>query len=308
MTTGISDRSLLRSRTDIVGRMSESGPPTGDIASRGLALSILTPSFGYGRFIGQAIDSCRSQGVDSYEHIIQDACSTDETAAVVASMGDAHLRFFQMPDSGQSDALNMALDRARGEWVGWLNADEYYLPGAFAHVLSAIERNPTADIVFGDCLFVDVEGRPIRLLPSHPYSDFVLENYGCFIQSCATFVRRSALAEVGWDVGFRRAMDWDLWLSLRGRNFHHLPQTLAAFRIHPDQVTAVPESAEPAEFVALRQKHDIARTPLMKRAGLLAHGGLKLLSGGYARQLRVAREVSRSGQKGVSSRRAERPS
>src|SRR4051794_28250527 len=117
------------------------------------SLSILTPSFGYGRFIGAAIDSCATQGIDDYEHIVQDSCSTDETDAVVTGRADRHLTYVREKDAGQSDGLNRALARATGEWIGWLNADEYLLPGTFQAVLEAA-AGPVGDVITGDCLLV----------------------------------------------------------------------------------------------------------------------------------------------------------
>jgi glycosyltransferase involved in cell wall biosynthesis len=266
-------------------------------------LSILTPSYGYGRFIGQAIDSCRNQGFDDYEHLIQDACSTVETDAVVSAAGSERIRYVREPDGGQSDALNRALHRARGEWIGWLNADEYYLPGAFEAVLAAADRSG-ADVVFGDCVFVDVAGRPLRLVPSHPHSRFVLRNYGPFIHSCATFIRRAAVPDGGWDTGFRRMMDWDLWLRLDRARFEYIPTTLAAFRIHPDQVTATDHSAgDVAELHALRRKHGISGTAVARAAGRLGHAGLKVASGGYLRQLRAAYGGQTAGSVSAARRR-----
>jgi glycosyltransferase involved in cell wall biosynthesis len=266
-------------------------------------LSILTPSYGYGRFIGAAIDSCASQGIDAYEHIVQDACSTDETDAVVTGRANPHLVYVREKDAGQSDGLNRALSRATGEWIGWLNADEYYLPGTFQAVLEAA-ADPEVDVITGDCVFVDGEGTPLRLVPSHPYSRFTLRNYGPYIHSCATFIRRSALPEPAWDPTFRRVMDWDLWLRLDGARYRYLPQTLTAFRIHPGQVTAAGHSdGDLAEFAELRRRHGIHRNLATRGAGRAAHMALKLASGGYLRQFQAASTV-RTGSVSAARRAA----
>ena len=61
----------------------------------------------------------------------------------------------QSQDDGQSDAINKGFLRATGDLVGWLNADDYYLPGGLEAIAHAAEEHPEADIIYGDCVFVD---------------------------------------------------------------------------------------------------------------------------------------------------------
>ena len=76
------------------------------------------------------------------------------------------------------------------------------------------------------------------------------------ISSCSAIFRRSVLGQDPWDVAIRRVMDWDLYLRLleRGANFLFVPVPIGAFRLHPDQVTAIPWRAwqQEDEFVAAR--------------------------------------------------------
>src|SRR5687768_16684453 len=126
-------------------------------------VSILTPSYGYGRFISDAIESVLRQDRLTVEHIVQDGGSDDETVEVLKRFDD-RIVWASEPDAGQSDALNKALARATGTWIAWLNADEFYLPCSLATLLEHGERT-ASDVVYGDCLFVDVQGRIERLLP-----------------------------------------------------------------------------------------------------------------------------------------------
>lgn len=160
-----------------------------------LTLSVLTPSFNYSRFIADAIESISAQKSSFIvEQIIQDAVSSDDTAKTVRSIKAKHIvRFFSEPDDGQSDGLNKAIEKSSSSYIGWLNADEFYLEGAFEAVERAIKKHPEAIGFYGDCVFVDENGQFIRLLPGHKMSRFVLEQYGCFISSCTTFLKRELL-------------------------------------------------------------------------------------------------------------------
>ncbi len=183
--------------------------PVGD------GVSVLTPSLNYADFIRDALLSVQGQTGLSLEHIVQDGHSTDGTVEVLRDFGP-DVRWRSEPDEGQSDALNKALSRAGREWIALLNADEFYLPGGLEMLVEAGERTG-ADVVYGDCVFVDEEGRFLRLLAAHRFGRRTLRSYGCFIETCATLFRRSALSEGIWDVELRRIMDWDLFLDLRRR-------------------------------------------------------------------------------------------
>jgi glycosyltransferase involved in cell wall biosynthesis len=254
-----------------------------------LAVTIITPSFNYAQFIEECVFSVKVESSSiSLTHIVQDGLSTDKTLEVLSNIQSRKLKVVSEEDKGQSDALNRALSLiGDNELVGWLNADEYYLAGTIDHFYQAALDNPDVDVFFGDCLFVDKEGKLLRSLPSHRMSKYVLRHYGCFIPSCTLFVRASALKKIGWDTGFRRSMDWDLYLSMSKRfKFKHLKLTAAAFRVHDGQVTNTPESFDEEEFVRLREKHAITKSSAKTAAAYLLHALLKLLGGGYLKQLR----------------------
>ncbi|MDR7551270.1 MAG: glycosyltransferase family 2 protein, partial [Armatimonadota bacterium] len=188
-----------------------------------MGISVLTPSFQYARFLRDAIASTSLQTQVNLEHIVQDGGSTDGTLDVLR-MSPPLVRWASEPDNGQSDALNRALARADGEWIAWLNADEFYLPGGLAR-LREVGEETGADVVYGDCVFVDELGRFLRLVPQHVFSPWILRRFGPFIASCATIFRREALGESPWDVHVERIMDWDLYLRLasEGARFVWVP-------------------------------------------------------------------------------------
>lgn len=260
-------------------------------------IDILTPSLDYRRFLEDAVISVARQSYPGLKHIVQDGASTDGSPQMLDALSQQHpqLDYKVIPDRGQSDALNRAAARACSDWIGWLNADEFYFPGAVAAVADAIAAEPEADVIFGDCVVVDVHGRYLRLLPAHRFSRFTLRRYGCFISSCATFVRRSLLAESGWDPRMRRVMDWNLWLSLaaRGAHFRYIPRPLAAYRSHDAQVTRRPIELDQEELKLVHSIHGLPTITVVRRASYLlgtsAHAALKLASGGYARQVQANR-------------------
>jgi glycosyltransferase involved in cell wall biosynthesis len=252
-------------------------------------LSVLTPSFQYGRFLGDALASVLEQNGLEVEHIVQDGGSTDGTLEVLRS-APSRVRWVSEPDGGQSDALNRALARASGEWVAWLNADEFYLPGGLHRLLDAA-RATGADVVYGDCVFVDEYGRVLRLLPQHPFSRRILEQFGPFIASCATIFRREVLGEAPWDPTVERIMDWDLYLRLAaaGARFHWVPYPVGAFRVHASRITARPAEEFEDSYRGVAARWHLRRTRASLEVGRVLHGLAKLLAGSYARQFRARR-------------------
>lgn len=249
-------------------------------------VSVLTPSFGYARFIRDALRSVRLQEGLHTEHVVQDAGSTDGTVEILRHAGEA-VRWRSEPDEGQSDALNRALGRASGRWIAWLNADEFYLPGGLRRLVEHGERTG-ADVVYGDAVLVDGDGALLRLAPQHGFSRLVLRRFGCYIFSCAVVFRRHRLADRPWDPGLPSAMDWDLFLRLAGEGarFAYVAYPVGAFRVHPDRVTAEPPSAFHAEWVRVMRRHGLRRIP-GRPVGKLAHGALKAATGAYVRQGRA---------------------
>lgn len=251
-------------------------------------VSVLTPSYGYGRFIRDSLGSvARQEGVTA-EHIVQDAGSQDDTLEILRAFGE-RVHWRSEPDRGQSDALNRAYRSARGRWIAWLNADEFYFPGGLRTLIDAGEE-AGADVVFGDVVFIDAAGKLLRLVPQHRYSSLLLRHYGPYIGTCAAIFRRSILGSDPWDKDIRRVMDWELYLRLaaQGAQFLHVPYPVGGFRIHDAQITAQPSEHFADDIQAVRTRYGIPGRRLKKPARLL-HASYKLVSGAYRKQL-IARQ------------------
>ncbi len=205
-----------------------------------MKVSIVTPSFNQGCFIRDCIESVKSQTEVEWEHIVQDAGSSDETLAVLREY--PHLKWVSEKDQGMSDGINRGFRKATGDWVMWLNTDDYLLPGALTRMLAFAGRHPEADVIYGDTDFVDATGKLLRHKREHAFYFNILLYYGCYIQSTATFIRRRVL-EAGHflNIDYRVCMDFDYYvrLSRLGYRFAHLPVSLAAFRWHATNTSTV---------------------------------------------------------------------
>ena len=252
--------------------------------------SIITPSYNYEQFIDDALVSVARQRRVLAEHIVVDGASTDSTVGTLREADGIIWR--SEPDDGQSDALNKAFALASGEIVGWLNADEYYLDDALYEVQRTFDTTG-ADVVYGDSIHVDGEGRLLRLAAQHRFDAEVLRHYGCYIPTCAFFVRRSALEDWSWDVQCRYIMDWDLylWLHQNDAQFAYLPKPLGAFRVHSERVTAEPLPRDAPERIRVMRRYGISQAGTRRRAARFRRIALKVRSNSYLRQLKSRRHA-----------------
>ena len=107
------------------------------------AISVLMPCLNPGQHLNEAIASALAQPELS-ELIIADGGSNQETIEHIKTWGirDERIKWFSAPDHGPAEGLNKALSIAEGEWIGWLNADDTYQPGALGRALDTIRRCP----------------------------------------------------------------------------------------------------------------------------------------------------------------------
>lgn len=230
-------------------------------------ISVVTPSYNQGQFLGECIASVFRQDYPDLEFIVIDGGSTDESVRVIKE-NEARLAFWcSEPDEGQAAAINKGLRMATGELVAWLNADDYYLPGALTHVARAYRQNPRASFYFGDGLRVDEKGAPLagffpggRIGFSLPALTFGMN---CLLQP-ATFINRVSLLEIGdLDPTLRYGLDTDLWIRLA----RHTPPSpvnalLAASREYTRTKTATGSFPRVEELRQIAERHGrIAMTP-----------------------------------------------
>jgi glycosyltransferase involved in cell wall biosynthesis len=200
-------------------------------------LSFVIPTRNQGRFIRRCIDRCLEQGIASSEVIVVDGLSTDGTQEILRSYGD-RIAWTSEADSGQAEAVNKGVARARGEIVAWVNSDDYYPgPTTLRTVLAAFDGDPGVDVVYGGALVVDAEGRPIRphrTRELRALSDVLVTPTGPSMQPAIFFRRSLFLAAGGLRPDLHYAMDYDLWLRMfpLARALRFLPEPLACATFH----------------------------------------------------------------------------
>lgn len=266
--------------------------------------SIVTPSFNQAPFIGEALDSVRRQRSTDLEHWVIDGASSDGTVDILGryagTTAGRHLRWISEPDTGQSAALNKGFSRVTGEIVGWLNSDDRYRPGCFDYIQSAFDRNPSADVIYGDYTWIDERGQVFRVRREIEFSRFVLLYHRVpFIPSTATFFRRRIFDDgnrLREDLQYAMDFDFFLHLATKGYRFLHVPAVLADFRFQRNSKTCTAPHKQLEEIDTIMHSYSptlsktthplsrsMARILLRSCAGALRYSE-KLMRGYYFNQ------------------------
>jgi glycosyltransferase involved in cell wall biosynthesis len=128
-------------------------------------LSVITPVLQGEHLIEACIQSVIAQRCDRLEHCIIDGGSKDETVKIVQRYAQTHphIRWVSEKDQGQSDAMNKGVSRARGRYIGFLNADDYYEPNILNDVIDLLERLPQPGLLVGNCRVWGNDGKLIYI-------------------------------------------------------------------------------------------------------------------------------------------------
>jgi hypothetical protein len=199
-------------------------------------ISVVTPVLNGERFLEQTIRSVLEQEYAGIEYYIQDGGSSDNTVSVIRRFESEITGWVSQPDEGQADALNRAFERASGEILAWINADDFYEPGAFQAVAEVFAAQPDAVAVAGAAWITHPDGTRVLRRPTDVSRAGLLNWRRNWIAQPSVFFRRSAWQQVGpLDTSLHWAMDFDLWLELLDVGpIATTDRVLAAFRQHPE--------------------------------------------------------------------------
>jgi glycosyltransferase involved in cell wall biosynthesis len=192
--------------------------------------SIITPSFRNSGWLKLCIASIADQTGVSFEHIVQDSCSDDDTRNWLPK--EPRVKAFIEKDSGMYDAVNRGFRRAQGDILAYLNCDEQYLPGALRQVHDFFEANPKIEVAYTDCIVTEANGNYICHRPSLlPRKSSMWIRFP--VLTCGIFIRRSVIheREIWFDTRWRDLGDywWVRELVLRGVPMAVLPELTSIF-------------------------------------------------------------------------------
>jgi len=195
--------------------------------------SIITVCLNAQEFIEQCIQSVLSQEFDDFEYIIIDGGSTDGTVEIIRKYQNKLAYWHSKPDRGLAHAFNLGVEHSSGQWVGFLNSDDYYINEQVLSTAARTLNGSNADVVYGQVQFVERNLRSEFSGP--PYGDdwrWSTFSRRSTIPHPASFTSRGFIESVGkFDEKFSNALDYELYLRKGDalRTFY-IPSVFACMR------------------------------------------------------------------------------
>ena len=193
------------------------------------------PAYNAEPYLARAIESCLRQTEPPEEIIVVDDGSRDRTAEVAESF-PAPVRVIRMgANQGVSAARNRGVRESTGDWLAFLDADDWFLPQKLEWQRKCIRENPNAVLVYTGFHIINLDGEQQE---GYFFSQTELAwrvRYHCPILLSTSVLRREAFDAVeGFDPAYPAAQDWDLWLRLAARYsvqaFAAVKEPLAVYR------------------------------------------------------------------------------
>ena len=228
-------------------------------------VSIVTVSFNAEQCIGITIESVLAQTYTDYEYVFIDGKSSDKTVDIIESYRAAFekkgIRYYVLSekDAGIYDAMNKGISKACGKWVQMLNAgDSFADENVLKDVFSACDAS--SDVLYGDTIIQD--GEYYKIIKAGDLESMKRDMPMCH-QS--VFVKRSLLAEYGFDTSYRLAADYNQLLRayLEGKCFQYVHKLIAVYDTSGESEKNFQKTI--AEQNAIRKSYGIECVDLTKR-------------------------------------------
>ena len=201
-----------------------------------LSVSVVTACYNSERTIGTTIQSVNSQSYSNIDHVFIDGGSTDATLDVIASHARNGHAALSEPDNGIYDALNKGIQRATGDIIGFLHADDFYANDDVIGRVAGCFARPEVQAVYGDLQYVSQidTAKVIRNWHTKPFNLGRLKR-GWMPPHPTLYVRKEWYEKIGgFDTQYRIAADYFSMLQLFSNPefiAEYLPQVLVKMRV-----------------------------------------------------------------------------
>ena len=198
-------------------------------------VSILIPCYNAERWIAQCIESALNQTYANKEVIVVDDGSTDGSLDIIKSFGE-QIRWETGPNRGGNVARNRLLELSSGEWLQYLDADDYLLPKKIEHQMKYILQCSQVDVIYSPSILEywdnDIPRQETLLVP-HPHDVWVLLARWYLPQTGSPLWRKQAITDVGgWKVNQPCCQEHELYLRLlmEHKKFKYLEKAESIYR------------------------------------------------------------------------------
>lgn len=177
-------------------------------------VSVIVPCYNYGQYVREAVDSLMAQTLQSFEVIVVDDASTDNSGAICDKLANewAGVKILHnKTNRGTAATINAGIAAAKGEYITVLSADDMYLPTRLEKLYQVAVDNPHS-VIYDDLIWRSLSGDSIKVMREYDFDEMLYRNQ----MHASIFYPRQAWVEVG---GYPEAMndgreDWAFNIAL----------------------------------------------------------------------------------------------
>ena len=260
-------------------------------------ISVVVPSFNQAKYLELTLRSVIDQAYPNLELIVIDGGSTDESPEIIRKY-ENHIKFWcSEPDGGQTYGIIKGFKHATGEILCFLNSDDLFEPGSLQGAGEYFAKHPETDALYGNALWIDANGTPIRPQKEIPFSRFIFLHTYNYIPGMSMFWRREVYDKAGGlDPTYQMAFDADLWMRISDHGtIKHVARQWSRMRFYPEQKTQRFREITIREDMKVRSRYwknqvKPATYPLKRAIAYSIRIAWKLLTGcyglGYRREMK----------------------
>ena len=247
-------------------------------------ISVIITSYNHAQFLPESIQSVIEQTYKNIEVILVDDGSSDNTKEVVADYPG--VQYVYQQNQGLSAARNTGIDQSKGQYLVFLDADDWFLPDALALNLNHIKQNHKAAFASGAHIKVDEFKKQIPqkqkpLITEHHYLHLLQHNY--IQMHAAVIYQRWVFGHFRFDTSLRACEDYDIYLKV-ARKFpvvHH-QDLIAVYRRHGQNMSMnIPLILQSSLNVLKRQTNNLQN----EQEKICFNKGIKFWPNLYSKEL-----------------------
>lgn len=206
-------------------------------------VSIITPLYNSEAFISETINSVLKQTFSNWELLLIDDCSSDKTIEIVKTFADQNPKitlFKNEKNLGAALSRNKGIERAKGDYIAFLDADDLWKPKKLEKQLTFMETQ-NCDVCFSSYEQINEFGTPlnklVQALPVLSYKKYLKSNY---IGNLTGMYSAKNLGKITAP-NLRKRQDWLLWLKaikVSGKPAKSVQESLAYYRVRKNSMSS----------------------------------------------------------------------
>jgi hypothetical protein len=202
------------------------------------------PAYNGAEYLRPAIDSILNQSIGTFELLIINDGSSDNSAEIIRSYSDPRIRFLEQKNQGLSATLNRGIQEARGKWIARQDQDDISYPARFAEQIGYLNKNRDCALVGSWARIVSTTGKDTGRCHKPPSSDAEIRAFMCydnpFVHSSVIFRKEAAIAAGLYSTDKTRQPpeDFEFWSRLmKHGKLANIPRVLLDYREVPTSMS-----------------------------------------------------------------------